>query len=252
MRGTVYATLALVIWGCGGSTIEKGAEKTSPGIDGVAKPELGGAGGATSLKALGPVDLMDPSTAVLVAPDTFQVAVETTKGSFVIELHRDWAPNGVDRFYNLVEGGYYTEIAAFRAMRGFMVQFGISGDPMLNRIWKAARIEDDPTGVQSNTRGRLSFAMAGPNSRTSQVFINFGDNSNLDSMGFAPIGEVVDGGMATVDQLFTGYGEGAPRGRGPSQRLLQSEGNPYLKTQFPDLDYILKMQVVESSGGDAR
>ena len=190
--------------------------------------------------------LLDPSTAVLVAPDHFQVAVETTKGPFVIDLHRDWAPHGVDRFYNLVEGGYYTEIAAFRAIPGFMVQFGISGDPALNRIWKGARIEDDPTGVQSNTRGRISFAMAGPNSRTSQLFINFGDNRNLDSMGFAPIGEVVQG-MEVVDSLYTGYGEGAPRGQGPRQDRLQAEGNPYLKTQFPDLDYIVKMQVVQDS-----
>lgn len=188
--------------------------------------------------------LSDPAQATATAPAQFKVKMTTTKGDFVIELHRDWAPNGVDRFYNLVKAGYYNDVAFFRVIKGFMVQFGINGDPAVNRVWREAHIKDDPSGKQSNGRGMVTFAMAGPNTRTSQLFINYNDNRNLDSMGFAPIGKVVGDGMKVVDALEGLYGEGAPQGNGPAQGRAQSEGNAYLKAQFPKLDYIKRAVIV--------
>jgi peptidyl-prolyl cis-trans isomerase A (cyclophilin A) len=189
--------------------------------------------------------LTNPSLATATAPAVFKVKVTTTKGDFIIEAHRDWAPNGVDRFYNLVKMGYYDDVAFFRVIKGFMVQFGINGDPAANRVWREAHIKDDPTGKQSNGRGMVTFAMAGPNTRTSQLFINYADNRNLDAMGFAPIGKVVGEGMKVVDAIEGMYGEGAPQGAGPAQGRVQSEGNAYLKAQFPKLDYIKKAVVVQ-------
>lgn len=190
--------------------------------------------------------LKDPSKLTEEAPATFKAKFTTTKGDVVVEVHRDWAPKGADRFYNLVKNGYYTDIAFFRVIqspRKFMAQFGIHGDPVIGAAWREARIQDDPQ-KESNTRGRITFATAGPNTRTSQLFINYADNSNLDSMGFAPFGEVVSG-MDVVDSLYSGYGEGAPRGRGPDQGRLQAEGNTYLKAEFPELDYLKSASIVQ-------
>ena len=187
---------------------------------------------------------MNPAEANETAPDTFQVLFDTTKGEFTIEVTRAWAPNGADRFYNLVRRGYFDEVRFFRVLSGFMAQFGISGDPELNTIWREARIPDDPV-EESNRRGYVSFATAGPNTRTTQMFINYGNNSgSLDSQGFSPFGRVTDG-MDVVDDLYSGYGEGAPSGRGPSQQLLQTQGNPYLIENFPDLDYINQATIME-------
>lgn len=189
---------------------------------------------------LGP--LMNPSALNETAPATFRARFETTKGDFVIEAHRDWSPNGVDRFYNLVKNDYYDGVRFFRVIDGFMAQFGISGDPALSAKWRTASILDDPV-VETNTRGRVTFAMTGrPNSRTTQIFINFGDNSNLDSQGFAPFGEIVEG-MDVVDALHSGYGEGAPRGAGPDQGRMQMQGNEYLEAEFPDLDHIISTTI---------
>jgi peptidyl-prolyl cis-trans isomerase A (cyclophilin A) len=179
----------------------------------------------------------DPATAKATAPAVYQVKFTTTKGDFTVEVHRDWAPIGADRFYNLVKSGFFTDVAFFRVIKGFMVQFGIHGDPAVSKKWRNANIPDDPTGKQSNTRGMITFATAGPNTRTTQVFINYGNNANLDSMGFAPFGKVVDG-MKVVDAIEGMYGEGAPGGRGPSQGRVQNEGNTYLKAEFPKLDWI--------------
>lgn len=176
------------------------------------------------------------------APDRYTVELDTTKGPIVIDVHRDWAPHGADRFYELVNDGYFTDVAFFRVIGGFMAQVGISGDPALNAQWRQKTIPDDPVKA-SNTRGTVSFATSGPNSRTTQFFINFGDNSRLDAMGFAPFGKVRD--MAVVDALYDGYGEGAPRGRGPSQGLIQSQGNDYLRKDFPKLDYIKSAKILE-------
>ena len=176
------------------------------------------------------------------APDEYAVELDTTKGAIVIDVHRGWAPRGADRFYELVQNGYLTDVAFFRVIGGFMAQVGISGDPALNAEWRTKRIPDDPVKA-SNTRGTVTFATSGPDSRTTQFFINFGDNSRLDGMGFAPFGKVKD--MAPVDALYDGYGEGAPRGRGPSQGRLQTEGNDYLRKSFPKLDYIKSARVIE-------
>jgi peptidyl-prolyl cis-trans isomerase A (cyclophilin A) len=167
----------------------------------------------------------------------------TTKGDFVIEATRAWAPNGADRFYNLVKLGYYDGVRFYRAIEGFMVQFGVHGDPSVNGAWYNARIPDDPV-VKSNTRGFVTFAMAGPNSRTSQIFINYADkNSRLDAMGFAPFGQVVDG-MKVVDALYKGYGETAPKGSGPDAFRAAREGEAYLAKDFPQLDQIKTARLV--------
>jgi peptidyl-prolyl cis-trans isomerase A (cyclophilin A) len=186
-------------------------------------------------------NLGDPSSLNEKAPDVYKAKFDTTKGTFVIEVHCDWAPRGADRFYNLVKNGFYNDARFFRVINGFMVQFGISGNPDVSAVWRQARIQDDPV-KQSNQRGMVSFATAGPGTRTTQVFINFGDNAGLDGQGFAPFGQVVSG-MDVVDSLYGGYGEGAPRGQGPDQGRIQAEGNAYLMTEFPKLDYIKKATI---------
>ena len=177
------------------------------------------------------------------APAVYKVNVETSKGPFVIEVHRDWAPVGADRFYNLVKNGFYDNDRFFRVISGFMVQFGINGDPKVSAVWREANIKDDPVR-QSNARGMITFATAGPNTRTTQVFINFGDNGALDRMGFAPFGRVVSG-MNVVDALYSGYGEGAPQGNGPNQQRVQTQGNAYLTHDFAKLDYIKKASIAK-------
>ena len=181
-------------------------------------------------------NLADPASLNEKAPAVYKAKFDTSKGPFVIEVHRDWAPNGADRFYNLVKNGFYNDVRFFRVLEGFMAQFGINGDPNISAVWRDANIPDDPV-KQSNTRGMITFATAGPNTRTTQVFINFGDNAGLDGQGFSPFGKVVSG-MEVVDSLYGGYGEGAPNGNGPNQGLIQKQGNAYLKRAFPDLDYV--------------
>jgi peptidyl-prolyl cis-trans isomerase A (cyclophilin A) len=176
------------------------------------------------------------------APPVYKVEFDTSKGPFVVEVHRDWAPNGADRFYNLVKNGFYDSTRFFRVIEGFMAQFGVNGDPKVSAVWRESRIKDDPVKV-SNKRTFVTFATAGPNTRTTQVFVSYGDNSNLDSQGFSPFGQVVSG-MKVVDSLYSGYGEGAPGGRGPNQTRVQSEGNAYLASSFPNLDYVKKATIV--------
>src|SRR5207342_613232 len=188
---------------------------------------------ATSVVAQSP--LSNPTALREQAPATYKVRFDTTKGPFVVEVTRAWAPKGADRFYNLVKNGFYDNVRFFRVISGFMVQFGINGDPKISVPWREAKIKDDPV-VQSNRRGYITFAMAGPNTRTSQVFINFGENGSLDSQGFPPFGRVIQG-MEVVDKLNAEYGEGAPRGRGPDQGRLQIEGNAYLTKDFPIIFY---------------
>jgi peptidyl-prolyl cis-trans isomerase A (cyclophilin A) len=176
------------------------------------------------------------------APPIYKVEFDTSKGPFVVEVHRDWAPNGAERFYNLVKNGFYDNTRFFRVIEGFMAQFGVNGDPKVSAVWRESRIKDDPVKV-SNKRTFVTFATAGPNTRTTQIFISYGDNSNLDSQGFSPFGQVVSG-MKVVDSLYSGYGEGAPGGRGPNQTRVQSEGNAYLASSFPNLDYVKKATIV--------
>jgi peptidyl-prolyl cis-trans isomerase A (cyclophilin A) len=187
-------------------------------------------------KAAGAPGFTDPAKLTEKAPASFKVRFDTTKGAFTVEVTRSLAPNGADRFYNLVRSGYFKDTALFRVIPGFMCQFGIHGDPKVAAAWRQAQIPDDPVKA-SNTRGAITFATSGPNSRTTQLFINYGDNSRLDGMGFSPFGKVTDG-MDVVDKINGEYGEGAPRGRGPDQGRIQEEGNAYLKKDFPNLDYI--------------
>lgn len=180
----------------------------------------------------------------LKAPEKFDVKIETTKGSAILHVQRAWSPNGADRFYQLVKGGFFTDVAYFRVLNGFVAQWGIHGDPEVSRQWREKTIQDDPV-KESNQRGTVSFATGGPNTRTTQLFVNFRDNSNLDGMGFSPIGKFDDEGMEVMDALYDEYGEGAPSGNGPAQHLIQAGGNDYLKEKFPKLDYVKSMTVVQ-------
>ena len=192
--------------------------------------------------AAGEASLLSPPAEDLRAPEKFAVAFETTKGEIVLDVDRALSPNGADRLYTLVKLGYFEDVAFFRVVEGFMAQVGIHGDPRVNAVWRERNIPDDP--VQgSNVRGTVSFAKSSmPDSRSTQLFFNFGDNSRLDAMGFSTIGKVRD--MGPVDSLYSGYGEGAPMGRGPSQQRVQLEGNEYLKEHYPELDYIERARVL--------
>src|SRR6267154_2344311 len=186
--------------------------------------------------------LLHPETMRAKAPEVYEVKFVTTAGDFSIKVTRAWAPNGADRFYNLVLHHFYDGAAFFRVLPGFMAQFGLSAYPEVSRAWDKANIKDDPV-VQSNHRGFITYAMAGPNTRTTQVFINYGNNERLDRDGFAPFG-VVTSGMEVVDKLYSGYGEGAPGGRGPDQGLIGNQGREYLEKMFPKLDTIKSASLV--------
>lgn len=181
-----------------------------------------------------PASISEESTAP--ATGSFSVKFETTVGDFVVLVHRDWAPLGAQRFYELVKSGFYDECRFFRVMSGFMVQFGINGNPITQQSWER-NLRDDPA-KESNRRGYMTFATSGPDSRTTQVFINFVDNSFLDSQGFSPFGEVIEG-MDHVDKINAEYGES------PDQGQINSAGNTYLNSQFPKLDYVKKATIIE-------
>lgn len=239
---------ALMIFGCAKSAPEPTADTASPsagtslGAPAATSPTPGAQATAAS-QAQGPLAstthpaLLDPSKASEKAPATFKARFTTTKGDFVVEVHRDWAPNGADRFYNLVKLGFYDDVRIFRAVEAFMVQFGISGDPAVTAKWQGQNIPDDPV-AQSNKRGFVTFAQTNlPNTRSTQVFINSVDNGRLDGMHFAPFGQVITG-METIDSLYKGYGET------PNQMRIQSQGNGYLDSQFPRLDAIKHAEII--------
>ena len=207
----------------------KAADTNAPAAKPEAKPE------AT-------LNFSEPAKLTEKAPESFKARFDTTKGAFTIEVTRAQAPQGADRFYNMVRSGYFKDLAFFRVVPGFMCQFGIHGDPAVSAKWREANITDDPVKA-SNTRGTITFATGGPNTRTTQLFINFGDNRRLDGMGFSPFGKVTDG-MDVVDKINGEYGDGAPYGRGPDQQRIQMEGNSYLKKDFPHLDYIKSATLV--------
>ena len=193
--------------------------------------------------------LMHPETLKATAPDVYEVKFTTTKGDFVVKVTRAWAPQGADRFYNLVTHHFYDDASFFRVLPGFVVQFGLSAHPEVSAVWQTATSKDDRV-TQSNRPGSLTFATAGPNTRTTQVFINLGNNAQLDSMGFAPFG-VVTSGMDVVQKLYSGYGEGAPSGRGPNQGTIGSQGKAYLDKSFPKLDSITSATIVPAAAGSA-
>jgi len=192
--------------------------------------------GAAHPAATAHPSLLNPASLSAKAPAVFKAKFSTTAGDFVVEVHRDWAPLGADRFYNLVRSGFFTNAAFFRVVPGFVVQFGLGPDPAVNKVWENAKIKDDPVR-QSNKRGSIVFATAGPNTRTTQLFINYADNSGLDHQGFAPFGTVVQG-MALVDGIFAGYRET------PNQNLITSKGDAYLKASFPRMDKIKSAEIL--------
>jgi peptidyl-prolyl cis-trans isomerase A (cyclophilin A) len=234
--GVVVSIGALgALWGCGAP---EGSAPSTP----AAEPAR------EAPEAEAPANpLLDPAGAQETAPDTFRARFETTKGEFTVEVVREWAPRGADRFYNLVKLGFYDDVALFRIVEGFVAQFGINGDPAVSRAWSDARIPDDPVG-QSNTRGMVTYAKTNaPHSRTTQLFINYGDNANLDALGFAPFGRVVEG-MEVVDSFFSGYGESVDQG------LAERRGNEYFRGERPDLDFIeratLEVPEAAAAAGD--
>jgi peptidyl-prolyl cis-trans isomerase A (cyclophilin A) len=179
--------------------------------------------------------LFHPAALTAKAPAQFEATFKTTAGDFVVQVTRAWAPLGADRFYNLVKHGYFTDAAFFRVVPGFVVQFGLSANPALNKVWSNAAIKDDPV-TQSNHLGYLTFATAGANTRTTQLFISLADNTRLDSMGFAPFGQVTSG-MDVVQKIYSGYGES------PDQAAITAEGKPYLDKNFPKLDHIISATI---------
>jgi peptidyl-prolyl cis-trans isomerase A (cyclophilin A) len=235
LAGSIAASLAL--GACGKSP--------EPSNDSTPTPAASSAPAASStprpsgpLSSVAHPDLLDPSKASEKAPDVFKAKFATTKGDFVVEVHRDWSPSGADRFYNLVRMGFYDDTRFFRAVNGFMVQFGISGDPAVTRKWTTATIPDDPV-KQSNKAGYVTFAKTGmPNSRTTQIFVNTVDNGRLDAMGFAPFAQVVQG-LEIVNALYNGYGEGL------NQSAIQTQGNEYLDTKYPKLDSVRHAEILK-------
>jgi peptidyl-prolyl cis-trans isomerase A (cyclophilin A) len=181
-----------------------------------------------------PPALLHPATLTAKAPSIYRVVFTTTKGSFTVTVHRTWAPRGADRFYNLARAHFFDGDEFFRVVKGFVVQFGISGIPAVSSAWQNATIKDDPVKA-SNTRGTITFADAGPDTRTTQVFLNLGNNASLDSQGFSPFGRVTSG-MSVVDKLYSGYGEAVTNLQGQ----IATQGNSFLRKRFPKLDRILK------------
>ncbi len=217
------------------------AQPAKPAAKQPAKAPAGrGRGTATTttsgLTAAAKAKLKNPAALKDVAPAEFRASFDTSAGPFVVLVHRSWAPKGADRFYNLVKYGFFDNARFFRVLANFMAQFGINGDPAIQAAWRDANLADDPV-TQSNKRGTITFATAGPNSRTTQVFINFRDNANLDGQGFAPFGEV-ESGMEAVDKINAQHGED------PDQGMIQRQGNAYLMKAFPRLDYVKKATIV--------
>lgn len=194
---------------------------------------VAGCGGKSGSSSAPPKALLDPSTLTAKAPQLFTVRFKTTAGPFAVEVHRAWSPHGADRFYNLVKNGFYDGQKIFRVVPHFVVQFGISPYPDVSRAWQTADIPDDPVGSLHNRRGTVDFASAGPNTRTTQIFVNTADNLQLDAAGFTPIGAVTSG-LHVVDTLYSGYGDAPTQ----DQAQMMAQGNAYLEKQWPKLDTI--------------
>ena len=241
--------------GGGAATARSAADETSGGTSPLtdgggrtdAEPTRLESGVAEAKKIEPPVlsnpALLDPKLAQETAPDIYRVRFETTKGAFVIEVTREWSPLGADRFYNLVKIDFYNDTAFFRVIKNFIVQFGISGEPVINQVWRELTLKDEEV-LHSNLRGYVSFAkLQNPDSRTTQIFINLADrNRFLDKLGFPPFGRVVEG-LEVVDSLYAGYG--GPEDGGPRQEAIRQQGNRYLNKLFPKMDYVIKAEIVE-------
>ena len=229
------AAIALLVFAAACDKSPEPAAKTPDAA--AAAPAVAASAAATVSAAPTPGGLTHPDAAKVAAagPDSFMVHVVTSRGPFDLKVHRDWSPKAADRLYYLVANNYYDGIRFFRVVDGFMAQFGMPGDPAIGRVWSDRNIADEPV-KHSNTRGTLTFANKGPNTRSAQLFINFRDNAQLDGLGFAPFGEVTNG-MAAVDSLYKGYGEAPDQGR------ISAQGNVYLAHEFPKLDSIVTARV---------
>lgn len=235
---------ALALWACDDGA-DAAADAAPP--DGSPAADMAPLADADPAVDAGPAahpGLLDPSQAMQQAPEAFTVYVASTAGDFLVDVTRAWSPVGADRFYNLTRIGLYDDCAFFRVIDGFVAQTGLPGDPLVWATWQALPIAADPV-VESNVRGTVSFATFGgdPETRRTQFFINYGDNSRLDGLGFSPFGMVRD--MTPVDELYGGYGEGPPSGDGPDQGRMRNEGNTYLRAEYPELDYIVSARVVD-------
>jgi peptidyl-prolyl cis-trans isomerase A (cyclophilin A) len=191
----------------------------------------------TGVAAAAPPQLLHPETLHAKAPATYRATFKTTKGTFVVTVHRAWSPRGADRFYNLVRAKFFDDVTFFRVLKGFVVQFGISGDPKVAAAWQPATIPDDPVKV-SNTPGTITYADAGPGTRTTQVFVNYGNNTNLDTQGFSPFGRVTSG-MSVLNKLYAGYADKPSQ----AQQQIQTQGNVFLRKRFPKLDHIVTARI---------
>jgi peptidyl-prolyl cis-trans isomerase A (cyclophilin A) len=187
-----------------------------------------------------PKKAAEPPKQDVPAPDVFKVNLDTSKGPVVIEVHKDWAPIGAQHLFELVNRGYYDGIRFFRVTHAY-VQFGVNGDPQVSSMWSSANLRDDPV-KEHNVKGMVSYAKIGPNSRTTQLFINMKDNKDLDKQGFAPIGKVITG-MELVEDFYSAYGDMPPRGQGPDPTKIETQGNAYLDSRFPRLDFVKKATI---------
>lgn len=238
-----YLSIALTLGllACGGQEATTETKKEAPVAKTKAKSPRADKTKSAPIKARPPLKalteeqkaaaLLNPELHNRMAPEKYAVTLKTTKGDVIVEIYRAWAPTGADRFYHLSEIGYYDQNGFFRYVPNFVVQWGLNGDPAVNTAWKSARITDDKKNGQSNDAGTITFATSGPNSRTTQLFINLKDNARLDGMGFTPFGKVIKG-MDIIKNLNAEYGQK------PNQGLITSTGNAYLKAEFPKLDYI--------------
>lgn len=230
---SVLAVMGLVSGSVWAQDQAPAAKAATPAV----KPKAAAAAHSSSDPAL-----LHPSTLKAQAPAEYDVNFVTTKGDFVIHVTRAWAPNGADRFYNLVKHHFYDGASFFRFVDGFVVQFGLTGNPAVNKAWTNANIKDDPV-KQSNKAGYITFAMAGKDTRTTQIFINLGDNSRLDTMGFSVFGQVTSG-MDVVKSLYSGYAD-APT---EHQEEITNQGKAYLDRNFPKLDSIKTATIVAPTG----
>lgn len=244
LKRIVWLALAAVMGSGAGALAQAPAQPPAkPQASGAAKSGTAPKSGATAARSPYDRALLRPALLKEKAPDMYQVKFVTTRGEFVVAVTRAWAPLGADRFYNLVKHHYYDNASFFRVVPDFVVQFGISAYPRVSAVWKDTNIKDDPV-TQSNKKGYLTFATAGPNTRTTQVFIDLKDNARLDSMGFAPFG-VVDGkGMNVVEMMYDQYGDNA----GPDQDQIEKQGKPYVDKGWPKLDSIKSATLVAAAG----
>ena len=244
MKRVVWLALAAVM-GIGARASAQGPAQSASKLQSGATAKPGTQAKSSSTVARSPYDraLLRPALLKDKAPETYQVKFTTTRGEFILSVTRAWAPLGADRFYNLVKHHFYDNASFFRVVPDFVVQFGLSAYPPVSAAWKDTNIKDDPV-TQSNKKGSITFATAGPNTRTTQVFINLKDNTRLDSMGFAPFGVVEGDGMNVVEMMYGQYGDNA----GPDQDQIQKQGKPYLDKGWPKLDSIKSATVVAPAG----